>query len=205
MKKEFGDLKTELMNGKIKKDVKGSGKTCCMFLELETGIWTIGGIQCIAVLGSMVATIYWFAFFSHFVHARVGDIVYYLVNLIFTLPMWLGGYYYLRFFMKKEKAKLARAHVCNIITILLTCIWAIGGGYAFYDFPMPYGPGGAAAAGAAAAGAAGGAGAGAGGAGMGGASSRGALERRIILYNCGGAFVLCLVQYHWFNCAKLFA
>ena len=201
MKKEFGELKSELLNGKIKKDVAGSGKTCCMFLELETGIWTLGGFQCITVAGSMMATIYWFAFFSHFVHARVGDVVYYLVNLIFTLPMWLGGYYYLRFFMGKGKSKLPRAHVCNIITIVLTCAWAIGGGYAFYDFPMPYGPGGAAAAGAAAArgGAHGKPGGGY------GAKTQGELERRIILFNCGGAFILCLVQYHWFNCAKLYA
>ena len=57
------------------------------------------------------------------------------------VPYWLGGYYYLRFFVKKNSDDqvanyLPRAHLLNIVSIILQCTWGIAGGYIFYSHPI---------------------------------------------------------------------
>ena len=59
------------------------------------------------------------------------------------MPYWLGGYYYLRYFVKKNRDSsvvnyLPRAHLLNIISILLQTIWGIVGGYIFWKGPLYY-------------------------------------------------------------------
>ena len=53
----------------------------------------------------------------------------------------MGGWFYLRFFVKKEsnpefKNQLPSAHFLNIISIVAICLWTLFGGLIFFGVPL---------------------------------------------------------------------
>ena len=180
-KEDFSSLKGQFEDGSLKKDVMGtSGNHCCAFVDLEVGIWSLGAFQIITAVGTIYSTIFACCFFMYFKGMETDRLIFLAFFLVWQIPSWLGAIYYGRFFMKSEKKNLPKAHLLNIVTIVLTCLWATVGSDVFFEYPMIY-PG------------------------VGGAKAgTGLKSSKIYLYNFMGAFCLCICQAHWFNCAKKF-
>ena len=125
----------------MKKDIKDSkpkDKTCCWCLEREMGVYVLGIIQIIYVCTEVGGAIY---FASNAINLTVKLVVYMGVAALFKFPEWIAGYWYLRFFVKKNenpefKDQLPRAHLLNIISIIFSTLWAIIGGYIMFDTSM---------------------------------------------------------------------
>merc|ERR1711988_327406 len=49
------------------------------------------------------------------------DLIYWIVMIIFNIPAWFGAIYYARFFMQGNKKGLPKAHLLNIVSIVLIC------------------------------------------------------------------------------------
>ena len=136
MDKQFQDLK---------KDLKGAadgtnegGNQCCFIFPLEMGVYILGVIQIIYSLVGMSNAIWWLQWSFNM---DAASIIFSLVMILCIAPAWIGGWFYLRFFIKKEsrpefKNQLPSAHFLNIISILAICIWAIVGGLIFVKYPV---------------------------------------------------------------------
>ena len=58
-----------------------------------------------------------------------------------SLPIWLAGFFYLRWFVKRDtqpefKRQLPSAHLLNIIGIVAICIWGVVGGLIWAKHPF---------------------------------------------------------------------
>ena len=107
-------------------------------MELDVGIYMIAGMQIIVTLMDISNAVWWISYFMNNVW-QTG--VFCGIHLLFTTPTWLGCFYYLRYFAYKDRKPetsrfLPRAHLLNMVSILLTSIWGIAGGYACFNFPV---------------------------------------------------------------------
>ena len=179
---DFKKLKTEFDDGSFSKDLMGEGKRCCLIIDLELGMWFLGGVQCINAISGIFAIIFNACFFLYNKGIPMDYLIYLTVLTIFMIPSWFGAIYYGRFFMKGNKKGLPKAHLLNIVTIVLVCAWSIIGGEIFFGISLPYPAAGAAP-------------------GQHGAHHK---DWRIMTYNIIGALLFCLCQAHWFRCAQQF-
>ena len=101
-------------------------------------MYILGILQIIIAVLGIANALYWI---TSPLDNTVGSFIYGGIQILLVIPYWIGGFYYLSFFVKKNsdpdrKLKLPRAHLLNIISILLQCIWGIAGGYIFYSGPI---------------------------------------------------------------------
>merc|ERR1712224_784853 len=145
-------------------------------------MWFLGGVQCLNAIGGLWAIIFHTSFFLYYKSVAMDDLIYWIIMIIFHIPAWFGAIYYGRFFMKGNKKGLPKAHLLNIVSIVLICAWAIIGGEIFKGISLVYpGVGGTAA------------------------DDQGRVKDwRIITFNLVGALLLCLCNAHWFRCAQQF-
>ena len=127
----------------LKRDLKGAADgtgngadQCCFIFPLETGVYILGIIQIIYAVVGLSNAIWWL----DYVLSGRGDtvaIIFSLVMILCIAPSWVGAWFYLRFFIKRQsnpefKNQLPSAHFLNMISILAICVWGVIGGYIFF-------------------------------------------------------------------------
>ena len=107
-----------------KSDIVGDGEKCCLVVKLEVGIWFLGASQIIYT----VQTIWGYVMALCYVAYSGADIktslaLYILGLILCQVPSYLAAIYYGRYFVHSDRGKLPKAHLCNIVSLVLIYIW----------------------------------------------------------------------------------
>ena len=121
------------------KQAANEGNKCCFVFPIEVGVYILGILQliwaCVA-LANGCDQLYYFSKYGN-----GSTFLYGLILVFLTLPVILGAWFYLRFFIWKTtrpgyKKQLPSAHFLNFITIVSICLWSMIGGLIFFGVPL---------------------------------------------------------------------